>query len=108
MRIPKVSLAVGIAVIIPSMFYGYKYPFVKFSQSPVDHVPLLPWMGCVLIGFFLFHIGVHKISVPDYKGRNFISLLGKYSLEIYIAHQAILFPATYGLSLILNLSLIHI
>lgn len=101
-RYPTISLMTGIGVIIPSLFYGYKYPFIKFSRSPVDHVPLLPWLGCVLIGFFLFHVGAHKIAVPDYKGKVWVSLLGKYSLEIYILHQVILFPICYALSLLLN------
>ncbi len=102
MRFPRISLVTGVAIIIPTLFYGYKYPFIKFSKSPVDHVPLFPWLGCVLIGFFLYYIGVHKIPVPEYKGKYFVSALGKYSLEIYILHQAILFPVIYAMSLFLN------
>lgn len=101
-KYPKVSLLVGSLVIIPSVFFGYKYPFISLSKLPVDHVPILPWMGCVLIGFFLHSVNFHKIGIPEYPGKHFINLLGKYSLEIYVSHQAILFPIIYLLSLLRN------
>lgn len=102
MRIPKISLLIGVAVIIPTLFFGFKYPFISLSQAAVDHVPPLPWVGVVFIGFFLNSIGLEKIAVPKYPGKNFINFLGKYSLEIYISHQAILFPVIYLLSLIVK------
>ena len=97
---PRLSLILGAVVIIPSLVLGYKYPFISLSEAAVDHVPPLPWLGVVLIGFFLHSINFHKIKVPEYPGKELMNFLGKYSLEIYISHQAILFPVIYLLSLI--------
>ena len=101
-RFPRLSLLVGVVVIIPSLLFGYKYPFISLSEAAVDHVPPLPWFGVVLIGFFLHYINLHTVRVPDYPGKDGISFLGKYSLEIYLSHQAILFPLIYVLSLLIN------
>lgn len=102
MRVPRVALLLATIIIIPSAIFGYKYPFISLSHLPVDHVPILPWLGCVFIGFFLQSINFHQITIPDYRGKHFVNLLGKYSLEIYVSHQAILFPLIYLLSLVLN------
>lgn len=100
MKFPKISLLLGVIFILPSILYRYVYPFISLSTAAVDLVPPLPWMGMVFIGFFLQSVGFEKISVPDYPGKKYVGLLGKYSLEIYITHQAILFPIIYLLSLI--------
>lgn len=92
---PKLSFALGLIIIAPSIFLNYKYPFIVLIKKPVDHVALFPWFGCVLIGIFFFSKGIHNIKVPDYKYKNFFSFLGRRSLEIYLIHQAILFPLVY-------------
>ncbi len=102
LKFPKLSLTIGLSLIFPSVFYGYVYPFFTLKQHALDHVALLPWVGCVFIGIFLFHQGLHKIKIPKHAGKNFILLIGRYSLEIYIAHQAILFPLVYLASKILH------
>ena len=102
MRFPKLSLLLGVAVIIPSLFFGFKYPFISLSAAAVDHVPPLPWLGVVFIGFYLNSIGFERIAVSNYPGKSAMNFLGKYSLEIYISHQAILFPLIYLLSLVVK------
>lgn len=97
---PKLSLFLGIALVIPSLFFQYKYPFIKPVKDPVDYVALFPWFGLVLIGIFLFSQKVHLIKVPDYRFKKHINFLGRYSLEIYMTHQLVLFPLTYLLYLV--------
>ena len=92
---PKLSLILGLIIVIPSIFFNYKYPFFVLTKKPVDHVALFPWFGCVLMGIFLYSKGIHNIKIPDYKFKNVFSFLGRYSLEIYLLHQAILFPLVY-------------
>ncbi len=95
LKYPKTSLAVGIAMIFPSAVFDYIYPLVKLNQKSVDHVALFPWFGCVLIGIFLYHQGFHKIKIPEHKLKKQMLWLGRYSLEIYIAHQAIIFSVVF-------------
>ncbi|MFT6631535.1 MAG: putative membrane protein [Bacteriovoracaceae bacterium] len=95
LRYPTVSVLVGISLIIPSAFYGYTYPFIKLGHKAFDHIELFPWLGLYLIGIFLYHKGFHRIKIPNHVGKKFILFLGKYSLEIYISHQIVLFPMVY-------------
>lgn len=96
-RIPKISLALGIALIVPTLIYGYQYPFFRLSARPVDHVALFPYFGCVLIGIFLYEMGLHKVRIPSFPMKKYVLFLGKHSLKVYIIHQMILFPLVYGL-----------
>ena len=103
LRRPLASLVIGLLLFIPHFLLNYRYPFYKLSERPVDHFPLLPWFGCVLIGIFLFHKNIHTLKIPDYRLKKYTTFLGRYSLEIYIGHQMILFPMTYLIHLALKL-----
>lgn len=92
---PKLSLVLGLIVLFPSTFFEYDYPLPKPVKYPLDHVPLLPWFGCFLIGIFAYSRDLHKIRVPNYRGKNKIMFLGRYSLEIYLSHQFIIYPTLY-------------
>lgn len=94
---PRLSLLIGLALLIPSIFFGYDYPIPRPVQYPLDHVAFLPWFGFVLVGIYAYHKKVHEIKVPNYKYKSFINKLGKYSLEIYLTHQLILYPSLYFL-----------
>lgn len=95
---PIISLLTGISLISPSLFLGYKYPFISLSKKPVDHVALFPWFGLVLIGIFLHSKGLHKLKMPNHKFKKYIRYLGENSLVIYFLHQMILFPTIYLIS----------
>lgn len=92
---PKLSLILGLIVLFPSTFFNYDYPLPKPVMYPLDHVPFLPWFGCFLIGIFAYSRNIHKLRVPDYIGKDKIMFLGKYSLEIYLSHQFIIYPTLY-------------
>lgn len=59
----------------------------------VDYTPLLPWFGLVLIGIFLGNTlfsGGRGLKPNTSPLVRFLSLLGRRSLFIYLAHQPIL------------------
>jgi uncharacterized membrane protein len=95
LKIPRISGAVGAAIIFPSAFYDYTYPFISLSTRAVDHVAILPWGGFVLIGILLHELNFHKIKIKNYRGKKVILFLGQQSLPIYFIHQMILFPLCY-------------
>ncbi len=92
---PKLSLFVGLSLLFPSVFYQYDYPLPRLVPAPVDHVALLPWLGCMLMGIYFYHIGLHKVAIPEHRLKSFFRFLSKNSLLIYLGHQAVLFPVIY-------------
>ena len=60
-----------------------------------DYVPLLPWIGVVLLGIFAApHImkwsQTHMQSVTDTAAIRWLALAGRHSLAIYLLHQPLL------------------
>ncbi len=65
----------------------------------IDHVPLLPWIGVVLIGILIGrlislaatdHRSLWRSWHPEGAGGQLICSLGRHSLIIYLVHQPIL------------------
>lgn len=76
-------------------FFGF--PHSGFYSS--DYFPLLPWLFLFLCGYFLYRIAEKKdlmkyLSSVSCKPLEFI---GRHSLEIYMAHQ----PIIYGILFII-------
>ncbi len=63
-----------------------------------DYVPVIPWLGVVLIGIFIGHslfrwkalAFAHRWQSTASPAR-FLALAGRHSLAIYVAHQPLLF-----------------
>ncbi len=64
-----------------------------------DYFPLIPWIFMFFIGVFLGKLAVEeKLPAAMYKKRSkFLSLVGRNSLWVYLAHQ----PVIYGVMLII-------
>lgn len=69
----------------------------QYNRLMYDYYPVLPWIAPVFFGVFagklLFKEGKPKYSLPDLSGYfpfNFLSMMGRYSLPIYLSHQPIL------------------
>lgn len=108
------SLLLGVAIIVlpstvnlqhlglqPFMWVGLAEP-----KPALDFVPLFPWFGLMLLGIFagntLYRNGARKFGIHEARGRltGFMQALGRNTLLIYLAHQGILFPLAYAVSLL--------
>ncbi len=95
LRIPKISLILGLAMVIPSTFFKLNIPWFTLPHKSMDYIAPFPWFGIVLLGVFAYHIGFHRFKLP---GKNFfigLTFLGRHSLIIYLIHQPILYGTVY-------------
>ena len=96
---PRLSLFVGISIIIAFFIIGSWNPFMPYygvgilPLETLDMVNILPWLGVFFIGIFLGHYRLYK-HLPYYPIKS-ILWMGKYPLFLYLAHQAVLFPLVY-------------
>jgi uncharacterized membrane protein len=81
----------GAAIILIPLLAGFHWPWPQMSHASMDYIPALPWLGVVLIGMGSTHFGLHKLSIPNFPGKNILLLFGQHSLFIYLIHQPILF-----------------
>ncbi len=104
LRLGYLNLFLGLSLLAASLFYslpvldtplllwlGFTYP----GFQSVDHVPIFPWFGLVLIGVFAAkQVKLRHSDAP----RRFALLagMGRNSLVIYLAHQPVLFALLYA------------
>ena len=96
---PKISMLVTTIFIVP-LFFGFTWPFFKLDHYSMDYIPLFPWLGVVTLGITLFHLKLHQVEVPSFPAKKTLMWLGQNSLNVYLVHQAILFPLVYAASLL--------
>lgn len=100
-RLPLLSLVSGfLALLAPAIanvqsgaLYLYLFGFSQPGFAALDHFPIFPWIGFILIGigfahllnFFQFFKSSGKIPFPS------IQVLGRHSLLIYLIHQPLIF-----------------
>lgn len=103
-RFGKYNIILGLLCIAGGFFIGslqgsfWLLPLGIMPPSfySVDYTPLIPWFGAVLIGLGLGEVlysgGIRRFSLPQMPDRVVrpISVLGRYSLIIYLVHQPII------------------
>ena len=103
-RLPNLILGIiliSAGIILQGMTFGFWWlvwlGFQPYGFFSVDYVPLLPWLGVVLLGIFsgnvLYPGGRRRLTPPDLSSNSIIrplSLLGRNSLLIYLVHQPVL------------------
>jgi len=111
-RFKKYNILLGFACILIGLFvvsnmnWNSAGPILPLILLPlgihapafwsVDYTPLFPWFGVVLVGLgsgeFLYGNGVRHFSAPRLPDFFVISLslLGRHSLVIYLAHQPVI------------------
>ena len=103
MHHPKTSLALGLFILIPQVFFDFKWWWWSLEHRSMDYIPFLPWFGVTLLAHFFFHLGLHKVPIKNFKGLSIITWSGKHSLTIYLLHQ----PLIYGTIFLLHKALNH-
>lgn len=95
---------IGITVTSPLFDDPLLNWFGLVTAKPVtlDYVPLLPWFGLVIIGIYIGHLMIHnqKFSYArSWQCNNlltrFFALVGRHSLNLYMAHMPIFFGFIY-------------
>ena len=106
-RFGKYNILLGLLCIAGGFFIGsLQGPFwllplgvMPASFTSVDYTPLIPWFGAVLIGMgageFLYSGGIRRFTLPRMPAPIVtpLSVLGRYSLIIYLAHQPVIILA---------------
>ncbi|MCL2578613.1 MAG: DUF1624 domain-containing protein [Oscillospiraceae bacterium] len=77
---------------------------VGFTEGGVDHFPLLPWIFLYIAGNYL-GVGFVRRDMPEflYKNRSpFLSLCGRHTIYIYMAHQPVVFGLLYSIQFLID------
>lgn len=104
LRFGRWNIIPGLAIVLASLPLSRisgPYWLVWLGVHPssfysVDYVPVVPWLGVVLIGmaigFLLYPGGKRrfKISLPETKVLDAVCLMGRNSLAIYLIHQPVI------------------
>ncbi len=96
-RLGWLNVLLGLAIIIAGLplhhtdvdylfWLGWVYP----GYAPLDHYPLIPWFGVILLGISIGQ-RMRWIEKTANKYANGLAFLGRHSLTIYLLHQPILF-----------------
>ncbi len=109
-RFEWIALILGVLIValfnlnIISMHWLYELlkEVLYLPERTEDLVPLTPWFGVVLIGIFIGKKRLFLFPLPSNKLTEFIGLLGKHSLVIYLVHQPLFFGIIAGANWILH------
>jgi len=101
-RLPRVALVVGIAVIAAGIVFSAPpfderalswLGFTTHKPATEDYVPLAPWAGFVFVGITLGQAIARRAYRPVAglaKTPTWLRFLGRHSLFVYMVHQPIL------------------
>lgn len=111
---PRMAVMLGIVVFVAGHLYSHSafdsiwlhwIGLVEYKRPALDYVPLLPWLGVVLLGIGFAHWlessskGKQVLAVDFLATRNrtvrlsneLLIKMGQHSLIIYLVHQPIMF-----------------
>ena len=94
-NLPKTALLIAALILIGAIFDQPNLSFISYLLEPylpfgsVDYYPLFPWLSFVFIGIYLGHNPYYqKIFIFR---LNWLEVIGKHALIIYLTHQLVLF-----------------
>ncbi|MFH1685224.1 MAG: heparan-alpha-glucosaminide N-acetyltransferase [Candidatus Micrarchaeota archaeon] len=83
-----ILIITGISIHYTEIDYLFWLGWITHTYTALDHYPLIPWFGIVLIGLFLGKV------MPEFKVKNklteSLTYLGRNSLLIYVIHQPLI------------------
>jgi uncharacterized membrane protein len=110
MRFGRLNVVLGLAVIAIGLSMGgvqtdshFLFPLglTYPGYTALDYYPLFPWFGIILIGLYagqgLVKDGKSAIRLASTRGSELLAFLGRNSLTIYLAHQAVIVGAIFAL-----------
>lgn len=86
---PKFSFLLAIAILAAEVL-GLSIPWFKLPHPSMDYIPPFPWLAWALLGVALRRSISQLETFQSWPKINFLSLLGRHSLKIYLLHQPIL------------------
>ncbi|MDP2827103.1 MAG: heparan-alpha-glucosaminide N-acetyltransferase [Sulfuricellaceae bacterium] len=105
-RLYWLNLGLGILIILAGLTFQhpvFDHPWLQWmglvTHKPIteDYVPLMPWLGIVLIGSFLGKFFLRSSWKPvlaawrsNHSIARMLALAGRHSLLIYMLHQPVL------------------
>ncbi len=109
LRLGAWNIALGVGFVLIGLTYADEFfntppattvGFMTFKPRTEDYVPLLPWIGVVLIGVSLgvwwqraqWRVPDALVPLNDHAPRGLL-FLGKWALTVYLVHQPILLGA---------------
>lgn len=90
-----------------SLYHNYLTSYLGFPSldfASGDYFAILPWIFLYLTGYFAFSIA-KQFDLLKYLSRlrcKPLEFIGRHSLIIYMAHQVVLFPVAFLISIILQ------
>ena len=94
-NLPKTSLLIAALILIGAIFDQPNLSFISYLLEPylplgsVDYYPLFPWLSFVFIGIYLGHNPYYQ-RIFIFR-LNWLEVIGKHALIIYLTHQIVLF-----------------
>ena len=94
-NLPKTSLLIAALILIGAIFDQPNLSFISYLLEPylplgsVDYYPLFPWLSFVFIGIYLGHNPYYQKTFIF--RLNWLEVIGKHALIIYLTHQIVLF-----------------
>ena len=103
LRYPKLALTVGLGMALAYGGLSLRLPSLSRQLGIVsmDYIPPHPWLGIVLIGLFLHSCHFHQWK-SHWRLPRWMTWASRYSLEIYMTHQIILYGLIFGLHQVLR------
>ena len=101
-RLPRAAFVAGLAIIAAGLTLSHPafdhralswLGFTTMKPATEDYVPLVPWLGVVLIGVAAGHLLVNsgfRALGPLAASPAWLRWLGRHSLAVYMVHQPIL------------------
>ena len=82
--------------------YDIKWVSAVLQRPSLDFIPIYPWFWGILAGMLAGPYLSKNSFLANFPDINFLTILGRHSLKIYLIHQPIIYGVFWGLKILLN------